>query len=125
MAPLLNALLVATIAAGGLAAAIPARVGTTASGFGGGSFSVGQVRNARFVRHGPIALAKAYHKYGVSIPNDLASAVAGLLQKRETGSETATPMEYDVEYLTPVSIGSPPQVCIPASVPSTYTQSAD
>jgi len=110
MAPLSNALLAATLAAGGLATVIPSRIGTTASGFAGGSFSVGQVRNTRYVRHGPIALAKAYHKYGVPIPDDLASAIASLLQKRSTGSETTTPAEYDVEYLTPVSIGTPPQV---------------
>lgn len=110
MAPLSTALFAATLATGSLATVIPAKIGTTASGFAGGSFSVGQVRNTRYVRHGPLALAKAYHKYGVSIPDDLAAVIASLLQKRSTGSETTTPVDFDTEYLTPVSIGTPAQV---------------
>lgn len=111
MAPLSNALLAATLAAGGLASAVPPRVGIPVPPIGSsGAFSVGQVHNSRHVRHGPIALAKAYRKYGISISDELASAVASIVQKRSTGSETTTPVEYDVEYLTPVSIGSPAQV---------------
>lgn len=107
----LSSLLLAatSLVAGGLATAIPPRVGTTVEASGGGSFSVAQVRNTRHVRHGhgPIALAKAYHKYGVPVSDDLAGAVSRVLSKRSTGSATTTPEEYDAEYLTPVSIGTP------------------
>lgn len=78
-------------------------------------FSVEQVRNAQFAgRHGPLALAKAYIKYGVPIPHDLSFAVAGLrislgLDKRAAGTVSATPTMFDIEYLCPVSIGTPPQ----------------
>lgn len=76
-----------------------------------GSVSLKQVRNPTFVRHGPIQLAKVYRKYGVPLPNDLKSAVARIRQtaKRSTGSAKTTPEESDVEYLTPVSIGTPAQ----------------
>ncbi|KAK3328772.1 secreted aspartic proteinase precursor [Apodospora peruviana] len=105
--PALSDLLVATLAAGGLAGAIPPRIGTTNTG----TTSLTQVRNTNFVRnqHGPIALAKAYRKYGVPLPADLKSAVTRIVQKRSTGSAKTTPEEYDNEYLTPVSIGSPAQ----------------
>lgn len=75
-----------------------------------GTFTVSQVRNTNYVKHGPLALAHAYRKYGVTFPDDLAAAVANIVQKREIGSETTTPEEFDVAYLTPVSIGTPPQV---------------
>lgn len=87
------------------------RVGTAV----GQSLSVEQVRNAQFTgRHGPFALAKAYIKYGAPVPGDLSAAVARLLQelgldKRATGSVVATPAQYDAEYLSPVSIGTPAQ----------------
>lgn len=106
--PLLASLLAAaTLVAGGVSTAIPPRVGTPAST---GNFSVSQVRNAHFSKHGPIALAKAYRKYGVPVPDDLAAVVNSIFSKRSTGSATTTPEEYDVEYLTPVSIGTPAQV---------------
>lgn len=106
--PLLASLLAAaTLVAGGISTAIPPRVGTPAST---GNFSVSQVRNAHFTKHGPIALAKAYRKYGVPVPDDLAAVVNSIFSKRSTGSATTTPEEYDVEYLTPVSIGTPAQV---------------
>ena len=78
-----------------------------------GAFSLTQVRNEAFVPHGPLALAKVYKKHGIPIPNDVRDAVARFRKtrpiKRATGSATATPQEHDVEYLTPISIGTPPQ----------------
>jgi len=101
-----SALLAATLVAGGLSSAVPTRIGAPATG----NFSVSQVRNSHHVtKHGPIALAKAYRKYGVPVPDDLA-AVVSRVSKRTTGSATTTPEEYDSEYLTPVSIGTPAQV---------------
>ncbi|KAK0624558.1 secreted aspartic proteinase precursor [Bombardia bombarda] len=106
--PSLAALLAATtLAAGGFASAIPTRIGTTANT---GNASLTQVRNPHYVRHGPIALAKVYRKYGVPLSDDLQAAVNRIVQKRSTGSATTTPEDYDVEYLTPVSIGTPAQV---------------
>ncbi|WYZ44650.1 hypothetical protein EsH8_VII_001086 [Colletotrichum jinshuiense] len=78
-----------------------------------GGFSVEQIRNPRYVRHGPLALAKAYRKYKVALPADLANAVANItaggLAERATGSVAANPQDYDVEYLSPVQIGTPAQ----------------
>ncbi|KAK3936227.1 aspartic peptidase domain-containing protein [Diplogelasinospora grovesii] len=103
--PALTALLTAALAAGALAGTIPPRIGTTDKG----TASLTQVRNPHFVRHGPLALAKAYQKYGAPLPEDLKVAVANIVQKRTTGSVVTTPQQYDVEYLTPVSIGTPAQ----------------
>jgi aspergillopepsin I len=107
--PALSTLMLATLATSGLASALPPRIGTTSNDASAGAFSVHQVRNARHVRSGPMAMAKAYHKYGKALPADLAAAVARI-SKRATGSEAANPVKYDIEYLTPVSIGTPPQV---------------
>ncbi|KAB5578874.1 secreted aspartic proteinase precursor [Coniochaeta sp. 2T2.1] len=110
--PLLSSVLcAATLVAGGLSTAIPPRIGTPAPA-GTGNFSVTQVRNAHHIRHGPVALAKAYRKYGVAVPSDLEAVVNSILssKKRTTGSAVTTPEEYDTEYLTPVSIGTPAQV---------------
>jgi len=105
------ALLVATLAAGALGSAIPPRVGTFK-----GTYSAQQVRNPNFTgKHGTLALAKAYLKYGAKMPGDLESAVVRILadlglDRRDTGTATTTPEQYDAEYLTPVSIGTPAQV---------------
>lgn len=107
MPHLSSVLAAATLVAGGLSIAISPRSSVPA---GKGSFSVAQVRNAHFTKHGPIALAKAYRKFGVPLPEDLASVVGSLLGARDTGSAVTTPVQYDVEYLTPVSIGTPAQV---------------
>jgi len=112
--PLLSSVLAAaTLVAGGLSTAIPPRIGAPAPApapAGTGNFSVAQVRNPHFTKHGPIALAKAYRKYGVPVPDDLLAVVSSILSKRTTGSAVTTPEESDVEYLTPVSIGTPAQV---------------
>lgn len=79
-----------------------------------GTFSLNQVRNPSFVANGPIQLAKVYNKYGVPLPDDLQAAVdrirRGNVARRTTGSAETTPEANDVEYLTPVSIGTPAQV---------------
>lgn len=73
-----------------------------------GSFTVTQRPNPNF-RHrttdGPAALRHAYLKYNVS-------SKANVLAANETGNVTATPFpaSYDREYLSPVSIGTPPQI---------------
>lgn len=102
-----SAFVAATLVAGGFSTVIPPRVSAPAAS---GNFSVSQVRNSHHVaKHGPIALARAYRKYGVAVPADLAAVISSI-SKRTTGSATTTPEQYDVEYLTPVSIGTPAQV---------------
>lgn len=99
-----------------------------------GQASLKQVRNAgynaKFSRHGVLAREKAYLKFNATLPDELTSAVSRVRQtfraaladldlddlafgakdkKRTTGTAVATPEQYDVEYLTPVQIGSPAQ----------------
>ena len=104
-------LLTATLAGAAVATVIPTRIGTPA-----GSFSVEQVRSEKFAgKYGPLARARAYMKYGAPVPGDVQAAVERILSemgldKRAKGSATTTPEQYDSEYLTPVSIGTPAQV---------------
>lgn len=74
------------------------------------AFSLPQIRNPRFKPHGPAQLAKAYAKYGAPIPTGLQKTTGSRIFKRQNGSVKATPESLDVEYLAPVSIGTPPQV---------------
>lgn len=46
----------------------------------------------------PGIYAKSLAKYGVAVPANVKAAA-------ESGSATATPEEYDLEYLTPVDVG--------------------
>ncbi|KAL2195550.1 aspartic peptidase domain-containing protein [Corynascus similis CBS 632.67] len=106
-------LLTAAIFAIGVAAGLLPRSSIASEILRSGSFSLRQVRNPNFVRNGPIQLAKIYHKYGVPLPNDIRAAVARIrsdTRKRSNGSAETHPEANDVEYLTPVSIGTPPQV---------------
>lgn len=48
---------------------------------------------------GPAQLAKAITKYGGDVPSAVQAAASG------EGSVTATPEQYDSEYLCPVTIG--------------------
>lgn len=47
---------------------------------------------------GPVVLQKAYNKFNKAAPENVKAAAAD-------GSVTATPEEYDAEYLSPVTIG--------------------
>lgn len=102
--------LVVTLAAGVLSRSVPLSPDTKTTE--PRTLSLTQVRNPSFIRKGPIQLARIYRKYGVPLPEDLRAAVYRILNsgKRSTGSAVATPEDYDVEYLTPVSIGTPEQV---------------
>lgn len=78
----------------------------------GHTFTVHQVRNPKHVKNGALALAKAYRKFGAPFPEYLTSALNQTYantKRATTGSAVTTPEEYDVEYLTPVSIGTPAQ----------------
>ncbi|KAI0473219.1 secreted aspartic proteinase precursor [Xylariaceae sp. FL0804] len=95
-------------AVAGLASATPTRLRSEA-----GSFAVTQVRNENFVAHGPVQMAKTLNKYGAKLPDGLAQTMSRLssviLKRGQEGSASATPEQYDIQYLTPVQIGTPPQ----------------
>ncbi|KPM42973.1 Endothiapepsin [Neonectria ditissima] len=76
------------------------------------NFSVRQVKNPKYTRDGRRALAKAYRKYGVTLPASLASSThdgRALHRRNDTGSATTLPVQNDSEWLTPVEIGTPPK----------------
>lgn len=98
-------LLALALAAGISAGAIPSRIGTTA-----GNFSVEQIRNPNYVPNGVIATARTYLKFGIPLPDDVKSALTRIRSKRSTGSATSSSVDEDVEYITPVSIGTPAQI---------------
>ncbi|KAI8630028.1 secreted aspartic proteinase precursor [Xylariaceae sp. FL1651] len=95
-----------TAALAGLASASPVKTKI-------GSFSVSQVANPNFKAHGPVQLAKTYAKYGAPMPEGLARTIADLdasrISVRNSGSAKTTPEQFDIQYLTPVQIGTPPQ----------------
>jgi hypothetical protein len=105
IAPSTSALLLAGLAS--LASAAP----FVSNEVTNGSFALKQVRNKAFTRHGPSALAKAYLKYGGQMPDDLVQAMARYKHEKRAGSggATTTPVNGDVEWLTPVQIGTPAQ----------------
>ncbi|KAL7942037.1 aspartic peptidase domain-containing protein [Trichoderma barbatum] len=79
-----------------------------------GSFEIKRTVNENFLGHnGPLALARAYVKYGVPVSNTLVKAIdlvkSAQLIKRSNGNVTAIPDGDDLQYLVPVQIGTPPQ----------------
>ncbi|KAJ2900974.1 eukaryotic aspartyl protease [Zalerion maritima] len=121
MSPSPKAALAAALLAGSIATASPLMEARQAGNGGDGSsgFAISQIANSKHVRNGPVSLAKAYRKYGVTFSDELSSAIANqnlsasrisrLLRARDSGEVVATPEEYDIEYLAPVEIGTPAQ----------------
>ncbi|KAI1875170.1 hypothetical protein JX265_004228 [Neoarthrinium moseri] len=95
------------------------------STLGGMTFKIHQAPNKAFsgLRKGPLAIARAYTKFGLTFPDDLSSVIEQLLEelgllKGNKGNSTAVagqgevaaiPEMFDSEYLCPVQIGTPPQ----------------
>lgn len=75
-----------------------------------GSFELHQVRTTNAKVNGPMALARAYAKFGRDVPQYLMEAIERKkITKREHGSAPAESVQGDLEYLVPVDIGTPPQ----------------
>lgn len=87
------------------------------------SFRVERVRRSDYVAHGPTALRKAYRKFGI-VPIDFggidlddfepfdvkhtsksASYSQNSGESEQTGSVSATSVQGDVEFVSPVQIG--------------------
>lgn len=83
-----------------------------------GRISLHQVANPHYNKPPlAVAVAKLYRKYNKTIPEGLAKAVKRHSAKlptnhlsNSTGTASAFPGLDDVEYLTPISIGTPPQI---------------
>jgi aspergillopepsin I len=114
--------LATVLAAAGLASVLPLKVGTTkidngnGPGLDKGRATFRQARNPQYRFNGARSVYRTYLKYGVPVPDYLIKAVAHTDalhsdEKRATGSAPAAPIddEFDTAYVTPVTIGTPPQ----------------
>ncbi|KAF4470697.1 aspartic ase precursor, partial [Fusarium albosuccineum] len=114
----LRTVLSATLALATIVAGSPAGTASESTS-GEKQFSVHQVKNPNFVTNGPQAIARAYAKYGVIMPEALAEVVRKNKKQhskrsggnegagRSQGSVVTTPEPGDYEWLTPVQIGTP------------------
>ena len=66
----------------------------------GASFRLDQTVQKPFILSGPSSMARTYAKFNKAIPAVIAAAAAN-----NDGTVTASPEEYDAEYLCPVSVG--------------------
>lgn len=64
-----------------------------------GTFKIDQVAAGKTLKVGAVAMQKAFTKFNKPVPAAVAKAAA-------TGVVTATPEQYDSEYLCPVTVGS-------------------
>lgn len=98
-------LLAASAAFAAFSIAIP--VGTDSGSVGTEETTVTREDTGRrYLRHGPKAMAKAFRKFGVAVPDNVKAAVAAA---PSSGTVSADPEMYDQEYLSPVQIGTPAQ----------------
>ena len=116
--------LAAILAAAGLGSALPpTKIGTTVD-FESGRASLKQVRNPILSSdshfNGALSIYRTYLKYGAPVPDHLVKAVqhianenAAALRKEKRGKGTAAAIpidEVDIAWVTPVTIGTPPQL---------------
>ncbi|EGZ78308.1 endothiapepsin precursor [Neurospora tetrasperma FGSC 2509] len=65
--------------------------------------------NMKFPDHLREALVRVFGDLGVKIPGNLQALNDGSFSAGSQGEVDATPVQFDVQYLAPVQIGSPPQ----------------
>lgn len=85
-----------------------------------GSFKVDRVRRADYIAHGPTALLKTYRKYGivpttfgldledfepVNVKHTHSAGNQSTAEPERTGTVSATSVQNDVEFVSPVIIG--------------------
>lgn len=99
MAPITKLAVLSAIVAS--AAALPQKIGVPFEERGAGKFTVKQTIPKNTVKNGAAALADVYTKYNVEVPSDVKAAAAAA-----SGSVVATPGEYDISYLIPVTVGT-------------------
>jgi len=66
-----------------------------------GHFSIKQIEGRRRIRQGPVAMRRGLQKWGAPVAKELEVAVASV----KNGSVAAVPEEFDIEYLSPVTVG--------------------
>lgn len=112
-----GAYLVALLAASAeLANALPQRMDLVKARHGGGTLSVPVKRNtATTKKHPAMALARVYAKYGKEMPTrlrvivDAQRAPVAVTRSTSQGTVVNSPVDYDVEYLANIQIGTPAQ----------------
>ncbi|ROV98549.1 hypothetical protein VSDG_04201 [Cytospora chrysosperma] len=112
-----GAYLVALLAASAeLATALPQRMDLVKARHGGGTLSVPVKRNtATTKKHPAMALARVYAKYGKEMPTrlrvivDAQLAPVAVTRSPSQGTVVNSPVDYDVEYLANIQIGTPAQ----------------
>ncbi|ORY58913.1 aspartic-type endopeptidase-like protein [Pseudomassariella vexata] len=115
MVTYIDFLLIASLVGAGVGTAVPprARIGTTDLNHnaGAGKVSIKQVARGKKIFNGALSVKETYLKFGIPVPEYLEQAVQNFaVDRRDTGSVSANPIdEYDDAYVSPVSIGTPPQ----------------
>lgn len=68
-------------------------------------FRVDQVSGKKYQKNGPGSMLQTYQKYGSGAPSDVIKAAAAQSSGTAKGSVAAIPEAWDVEYLSPVTVG--------------------
>lgn len=70
-------------------------------------FRVNQVSRGKVLKNGALQVAKTFAKFNpdTTIPSNIDAAA----KAQQSGTVTASPEDYDMEYLCPVQIGTPAQ----------------
>jgi len=78
---------------------------TSNSKSGGKKFSIKQVPGKKRAKNGANDILQTYQKYNLRPPRDVSSAAAATPAGTVKGSVAANPEAWDVQYLSPVTVG--------------------